>query len=67
MSVGDTLLDYIEQQQRREDQLLSNVLKAFEKHKQETQKDLEVLKRNLKRAQNSEKAKDKEKKDEPQN
>ncbi len=38
---------FLIQQRKREEQLLSNVLKCFEEHKKNTLKDLEVLKHNL--------------------
>ena len=41
------LYDYMIQQQQREAQLLSNILKCFDEHKQNTLKDIEVLKHNI--------------------
>jgi len=39
--------DYLKQQQKREKQLLSEVLECFVKHKKNTLEDLKVLKHNM--------------------
>lgn len=41
------IFEFLTQQRKREEQLLSNVLKCFEKHKENTLRDLEVLKHNI--------------------
>ena len=41
------IIDFFVQQRERENQLLSNVLKCFDEHKQNTLKDLQTLKHNL--------------------
>lgn len=44
------IFNFLGQQRKREKQLLSEVLKAFESHKKRTLSDLEILKQNIKRS-----------------
>jgi|TARA_R100000501_G_C2603926_1_gene100235 hypothetical protein len=40
-------IEYLDQKQKREKQLLCEILESFEAHKQRTLKDLAILKTNL--------------------
>ena len=43
-----SITDYFSQQHKREEQLYSEVLKCFERHKENTLKDLKVFQHNYK-------------------